>query len=75
VSSWAVEFTGLRLLTWPYALEGSMGAKRFGIRAVLAAAATGTVAADVVAMNVWTAVIAIVPVGDNARRRYRLGDL
>jgi hypothetical protein len=52
---WAVEFARLRLLTWAYALEDSMRAKRLITRAILAAVAAGTIAGGV-AVPIATAV-------------------
>jgi hypothetical protein len=44
---WAVEFPGLRLLTSAFAMEDSMHAKRIITRAILAAAAAGSLATGV----------------------------
>lgn len=44
---WAVEFPGLRLLTSAFAMEDSMNAKRVITRAILAAAAAGSIATGV----------------------------
>ena len=44
---WAAEFPGLRLLTSAFAMEDSMNAKRIITRAILAAAAAGSIATGV----------------------------
>lgn len=44
---WAVEFPGLRLLTSAFAMEDSMNAKRVITRAILAAAAAGSIATGI----------------------------
>jgi hypothetical protein len=44
---WAVEFPGLRLLTLAFAMEDSMNAKRIVTRAILAAAAAGSIATGI----------------------------
>jgi hypothetical protein len=44
---WVVEFPGLRLLTLAFAMEDSMRAKRLITRAILAAAAAGSIATGI----------------------------
>jgi hypothetical protein len=44
---WAVELPGLRLLTSAFVMEDSMNAKRIITRAILAAAAAGSIATGI----------------------------